>query len=122
MKRAAAGLVTFLWPLAVMAQDPSFDCDNAQSGAEEAVCASSGLASLDVETDRLFTLALNGPNMTDPRADELRAYQRGWLKGRNDCWKADDQGDCVRDSYAIRIDELRRDYADARAEDGPSQT
>ncbi|MGR3805861.1 MliC family protein [Marinibacterium profundimaris] len=119
MRYAATGLTLLLWPLAAWAQ-PSFDCAKAESSAEEAVCASPALSEMDVEVSRLFALALNGPNITPDGQDELRAYQRGWVKGRDECWKADDLGTCVRDEYAIRIDELRREYADARAEDGPS--
>ncbi|QEW18287.1 Membrane-bound lysozyme-inhibitor of c-type lysozyme [Marinibacterium anthonyi] len=119
MYRTATGLALFLWPLAVQA-DPSFDCAKAESAAEKAVCASPDLAAMDTEVTRLFDLALHGPHMTDDAAATLKAYQRGWIKGRDDCWKADDLQTCVRNSYAVRIDELRRDYADARAEDGPS--
>lgn len=119
MHRAATGLTLFLWPLAAMAQ-PSFDCSKAESSAEEAVCASPALSAMDVETARLFDLALHGPNMTMERADELRAYQRGWIKGRDECWKSDDLTTCIRDEYALRIDALRTGYADARAEPGAS--
>ena len=37
----------------------------------------------------------------------MRAEQRGWIKGRDDCWKADDAQSCVRESYIERIVELR---------------
>ena len=117
MTRTATGLVLLLWPFAALAE-PSFDCTKAESSAEEAVCASDALAALDVEVSRLFGLALNGPNQAD--AATLKAYQRGWIKGRDDCWKADNLERCVRDSYALRIDELRRENADARAEEGGS--
>ncbi|MCR2808088.1 MliC family protein, partial [Paenibacillus soyae] len=36
-----------------------------------------------------------------------RAIQRGWIKGRNDCWKAGDLRQCVEDSYQLRITELQ---------------
>ncbi|WP_428926968.1 MliC family protein [Marinibacterium sp. SX1] len=119
MLRTATGLTLLLWPLAAMAQ-PSFDCSKAESSAEEAVCASDALSAMDVETARLFDLALHGPDMTMERAQELRAYQRGWIKGRDECWKADDLALCIRDEYALRIDALRTGYADARATPGAS--
>lgn len=119
MTRAATGLALLLWPCAVMA-DPSFDCSKADTAAEKAVCASDALSAMDDEVTRLFNLALDGPDMSEDAARTLKAYQRGWIKGRDDCWKASDLETCVRNSYAVRIDELRRDYADARAGDGPS--
>lgn len=103
------------------AADPSFDCSSPASSAEEAICASDALAAMDVELARLFALAVNGPNMTSDREKELKAYQRGWIKGRDDCWKASVGLEaCVAGSYAMRIHELREGYADARAEEGGS--
>ena len=32
----------------------------------------------------------------------LRAMQRGWIKGRNECWKAQDIRDCVEAAYLTR--------------------
>lgn len=37
----------------------------------------------------------------------LKAEQRGWVKGRNDCWKSGDQRGCVKRSYDERIGELK---------------
>lgn len=111
----------FLWAGSTLASDPSFDCSKAASGAEDAVCGSEDLAALDRELARLYGLASNGPNITDDRMKELRAYQRGWVKGRDDCWKSDLGLDtCVAQEYAFRIQDLRQGYADARAEAGPS--
>lgn len=103
------------------AEEPSFDCDKANSDAEDAICNSPELSALDVEMTRLFNLAIKGENMTDSRREELRAYQRGWIKGRNECWKSDLGVDaCVEMEYALRIAELRSEYGDANTDDGPS--
>ncbi|WP_108659200.1 MliC family protein [Acuticoccus kandeliae] len=116
---AAAALV--LLAGAAKAADPAFDCAKADGAAEEAICQSDGLASLDVELSRLYKLAVASVSDDKARLDELKAYQRGWVKGRNDCWKADDLDACIVDSYAMRIHELRQGYAGARAgEDTPS--
>ncbi|MBP6451738.1 MAG: MliC family protein, partial [Aeromonas sp.] len=40
----------------------------------------------------------------------LKAEQRGWIKGRDDCWKSQDQKLCVSDSYHQRIVELQARY------------
>lgn len=110
---AASALV----PAQGQAAGPSFDCRKAQGSAEKLVCTDDQLAALDRETARLFALARDGAHMTPPRRKELVAYQRGWIKGRDDCWKADDRRACVVDAYVTRIHELRQGYADARSQD-----
>lgn len=106
---------------AAWAEGPSFDCAKAEHDAETAVCARPELAELDREVARLYHLALNGAHMTPDRASTLRAMQRGWIKGRNDCWKSSRGLEtCVAAEYGFRIDDLRREYADARAEEGSS--
>lgn len=103
------------------AAEPSFDCSNPASGAEEAVCGSDALAAFDVELDRLYRAAVDGPHMTPERLDELKATQRGWIKGRDDCWKASVGLEaCIQADYAQRIYELRQGYSDARADEGAS--
>lgn len=98
------------------AADPSFDCTKAESDAENAVCASEALAELDVETARLYQLAVAG--VSGARLDELKAMQRGWIKGRDECWKSSlDLSTCVANEYAFRIMDLRTGYANARSDD-----
>ncbi|WP_395332363.1 MliC family protein [Novosphingobium sp. BL-8H] len=96
---------------------PSFDCAKADGDAQKLVCSTPELAAMDRELMRLYDLALTGPHISAARKSELQATQRGWIKGRDDCWKADDKPACVRDQYAMRIHELRQGYADARADD-----
>ena len=95
---------------------PSFDCDKAESSAEKLVCSDAQLTGLDRETARLYALAR--ARVEPVRVNELEAYQRGWIKGRDDCWKAADERACIIDSYASRIHELRRGYANTRSADG----
>jgi uncharacterized protein len=97
---------------------PSFDCAKADGTVETLICRDRQLGELDRETTRLFSLARDGAGMTESRRAELIARERGWIKGRNDCWKADDPRGCVVASYAQRIHELRQGYADARSSDG----
>jgi len=37
----------------------------------------------------------------------LKAEQRGWVKGRDDCWKRSDVRGCVAGEYRSRIAELK---------------
>ncbi|MCL3880974.1 MliC family protein [Marivita sp. GX14005] len=95
---------TLASPLA--AQDaPSFDCAKAKSEAERLVCSDSELARLDRRLAERYSAALDRVGEKETR-NLLRAYQRGWIKGRDACWKADDARECVRLSYLMRESEL----------------
>ena len=99
-------------------QGPGFDCSKASGSAEEEICGDPRLARLDRELARLYGLAVNGPNMSQDRRNELKAMQRGWIKGRNDCWKSDGGlKPCIAASYAVRIDDIRTGYFDSRQDD-----
>lgn len=103
---------------AIDSAEPSFDCTLAKSSAEKAVCLNANLAGLDRETARLYKLAVNTPGFDTGRLNQLKAYQRGWIKGRDECWKASiGLEKCVAESYVTRIHELRRGYANARSDD-----
>lgn len=116
--RVLAVLAALLLPLSALGAQPSFDCAKAQSSAEEAVCASGSLAALDRETARLYKLAIAGPHASQESRAHLKTIQRGWIKGRDDCWKAGaGLNACVAASYVLRIHELREGYAEARSQD-----
>ena len=94
----------------VKGTQPSFDCAKAESSAEELVCADDKLAALDRRLAQRYAAATEAAAGLDAGADEavrnLRATQRGWIKGRDDCWKADDLRDCVMSAYLIRENQL----------------
>jgi uncharacterized protein len=96
---------------------PSFDCTKAGSEAEKMVCADPSLAALDKELARVFALAEADSQLVPEVRGQLSAMQRGWIKGRDDCWKADDKRQCVVESYVARIHELRQGSANARKAD-----
>ncbi|SDC98859.1 MliC family protein [Ruegeria marina] len=91
-------------------QGPAFDCAKAQSDAENLICQDADLARLDRLVTGRYVAALDVVKGLDAGAAEaekqLRAEQRGWIKGRDDCWKADDLRACVADSYLRRDGEL----------------
>lgn len=90
------------------AQGPSFDCEQVSPGSIEAlICDNSDLAALDIKLNRVFVLASN--KAKDGLA-RLQAEQRGWIKGRNDCWKSEDKVACVREEYIRRIAGLQAWY------------
>lgn len=87
------------------AAKPSFKCGKSAHEIEELVCSNDDLAALDVSLNNLYkTVLKNTPSKAQAR---LKAEQSGWVKGRNDCWKADDKVACTRAEYESRINELK---------------
>ena len=94
-----------LMPLLACAATPSFDCTKAHSAAEQLVCQDAGLAALDNELAALYPKALSQLSAEQQKTE--KAMQRGWIKGRNECWKESDSRQCVEESYQLRITELQ---------------
>ena len=88
-------------PAPVDAAAPSFDCAKAASDAEKLVCADPELARLDRQLAQRYAQVKDRPE-----SQQAVAMQRGWVKGRDDCWKADDRTRCVREAYQTRLVEL----------------
>jgi uncharacterized protein len=92
-----------------MAAGPSFDCGNVEAGSiEERVCKDVGLAAMDRKLAEVYAAAAR--LAVNEQLPGLQAEQRGWIKGRNDCWKSTDQRTCIEDSYRLRIAELQARY------------
>jgi uncharacterized protein len=72
------------------------------------VCADPELAALDRKLSEVYAAALR--KATNEHPPVLQAEQRGWIKGRDDCWKTPEQRDCVRDAYVLRIANLQARY------------
>lgn len=92
-------------PAATAGEGPSFDCAAAE-GAARRVCDDPALAALDRRLADRFAAALAVAGGLDAGAGEavatLRATERGWIKGRDACWKAADERACIRDAYLAR--------------------
>ncbi|RYH10376.1 lysozyme inhibitor LprI family protein [Tropicimonas sp. IMCC6043] len=86
-------------------EGPSFDCTKAGSSTETLICSDDGLAALDRRVAGRYAAARAAAG-DGAAADELRAVQRGWIKGRDACWQATDLRDCVEASYLRREAEL----------------
>ena len=84
---------------------PTFDCLRAGGTVEELICNDSDLALLDQQLNYLYGLALQ--RVAEEERGLFRAFQRGWISGRNDCWKAEDVKACVRLENERRISELQ---------------
>ena len=98
------------WSAAGASDGPSFDCGRAESGSIEAlVCGDAELSALDRKMADVYAAASAKAHNEHPPV--LKGEQRGWIKGRNDCWKAEDVRACVEDEYVRRIAELQARYA-----------
>ena len=116
----SVGCLALLWGAGVApgahAADPSFDCQSVPEGRiESLVCADDTLSDLDRKLAEVYSLASARAHNEHPPV--LRAEQRGWIKGRDDCWKAANEGDCVAQAYMTRIAELQARYALVEADE-----
>ncbi|UIP26691.1 MliC family protein [Photobacterium sp. TLY01] len=94
----------------VKAAQPSFECTGVADGSIEAmVCQDEALAALDNKLSEVYQQAAD--KATNEHPPTLKAEQRGWVKGRNECWKADDKKSCTESEYQRRIAELQARYA-----------
>lgn len=89
---------------------PAFDCGKADSSVEKLICEDTELAMLDQRLTDIYGRAMDSARALEAGADEaaatLRATQRGWIKGRDECWKATDMRDCAENAYLDREGQL----------------
>ncbi len=95
------------------ASGPSFDCAKASNDSEKMVCSDPALAALDRQLEALYAKRMAATAGADH--DALQATQRGWVKGRDECWKAEDTQRCVREAYQTRLVELQINGGEAGA-------
>ena len=73
-----------------LAQGPAFSCDKVAAGSIEAlICQDASLSALDRQLAALYAEA-SKKAASDPYS-LLKAEQRGWLNGRDECWKSEDK-------------------------------
>ena len=96
---------TFVTTFATNSVSPAYDCDKAQGQVELLICEDSQLAKLDVQLSETYNKALN--QIGSDEVATFKAFQRGWIKGRDDCWKSADIKQCVQSSYETRLTELQ---------------
>lgn len=106
---ACVGVSTLAFALpASAAQGPSFKCSEKMASAvEDIICKNTELGALDRTLASAYSAALKNAG-ADSKA--LKAEQRGWIKGRDECWKSDDKPACISSSYRQRIIEVQSTY------------
>ena len=106
-RAAAAGSNTRA--AAVSGQGPSFSCNKVRPGSiEELICGDKEISALDRKLAGVYAAASR--KAANERPPRLKAEQRGWVKGRDECWKSGDKSACVRTEYVRRIAELQARY------------
>lgn len=125
----SAALAAAVWlglaagPAEAQAKGAAFDCAKATGQVEKLICADQGLSALDRKLDGVYKAAL--AKAKDGTDKTLRAEQRGWVEGRDECWKAKgtsapvslteswiatDMRGCVEGQYQLRIAEVQVQY------------
>lgn len=84
---------------------PAFDCSKAEGEVELLICSDDDLALLDIRLAKAYSQAME--NIPQEERSNFRTLQRGWIKGRNECWKAQDVRACVEFSYKSKTVELQ---------------
>ena len=91
------------------AAEPVIDCRKPPAGSvERLLCEDAELKALDRTLAGVYTAAL--AKSANEHPPFLKAEQRGWIKGRNDCWKSIEVRACVVESYHRRVVELQARY------------
>lgn len=102
-------LALLLLTTQAQAATPSFDCSKVEAGSiEQQICQNDALAALDRQLAEVYQAAQN--KAVNEQPPMLKSSQRGWIKGRDECWQSDDKPACIRDSYQRRIAELQALY------------
>ncbi len=92
-------------------EGPAFDCRKAGREVELIICKDPALAALDRKVAAIYAAAQAKATAQGKAAsDMLKTEQRGWVKGRNACWTADDKRLCIQEDYVWRIAELQATF------------
>lgn len=90
---------------------PSFDCSAELRSIETLICQTPELIELDNKLDNVFKSSIKVAENLDSDSEKsvklLRTEEKGWINGRNDCWKSTDIKQCVRFNYEHRIAQLQ---------------
>lgn len=103
------GMSLGLAPFSSAIAAPSFNCESKELGSIELlVCEDHELGELDSKLAAVFGQATKLSSTMKPST--LVPEQRGWVKGRNDCWKSDNRRACAVGAYQRRIAELQAKF------------
>jgi uncharacterized protein len=75
---------------------------------DQLICADESLLKQDQQLAEVYQQAL--AKAANEKPPLLKAEQRGWVKGKADCWKEQDKKACASELYTRRIAELQARY------------
>lgn len=93
---------------------PAFDCARAEHETEKLICQDKALSAKDRKLADVYQRAIAAMKKVDAGGAEaiqaIRTTQRGWISGRNECWKSAAKRRCTMDSYDRRTAYLQARY------------
>lgn len=100
-----AWLALVLFPLGggapLEAQAQSFDCGQAETGTEQAICNTPELTRMDIEAAILYRTLEDAPTATPDLKAKLIHEQEAWLHSTRDACGSDVS--CLEEAYRTRI-------------------
>ena len=95
--------------LQAAAADNQINCQAKDLGTvDQLICSDQELLKQDQQLAEVYQQALL--KAVNEKPPMLKAEQRGWVKGKADCWKEDDKKACASTLYTQRIAELQARY------------
>ena len=95
--------------LQAAAADNQINCQAKDLGTvDQLICSDQELLKQDQHLAEVYQQAL--AKAANERPPVLKAEQRGWVKGKAECWKEEDKKGCASRLYSQRIAELQARY------------
>ncbi|MDF3126564.1 lysozyme inhibitor LprI family protein [Rheinheimera sp. 1928-s] len=89
--------------------DNQINCQAKDLGTvDQLICSEPELLKQDQQLAEVYQQALL--KAVNEKPPLLKAEQRGWVKGKADCWKEEDKRACAAELYTQRIAELQARY------------
>lgn len=95
--------------LQAAAADNQINCQAKDQGTiDKLICSDPELLKQDQQLAKVYQQALT--KAVNEKPPLLKAEQRGWIKGKAECWKEEDKKACASTLYTQRIAELQARY------------
>ncbi len=95
--------------LQAAAADNQINCRAKDQGTiDKLICSDQELLKQDQQLAEVYQKALL--KSANEKPPFLKAEQRGWVKGKAECWKEQDKKACASELYTLRIAELQARY------------
>lgn len=96
-------------PLQAATAGNQINCQAKDQGTiDKLICSDPELLKQDQQLAEVYQQALT--KAANEKPPMLKTEQRGWVKGKAECWKQDDKRACATELYTLRIAELQARY------------